>query len=259
MQYKEPVSGTTCEFTLIPMDKLINSPYQRERSSALVRSLLKSVAYAFISPLIVVEEEDKYIVIDGQHRIEALMGAIQDLKALIPCIVLPHAFKTLPLLYNIEKADNVKDKCRKVYAVYMDVVNKLGTQKDEKDARDCFLGDSALITMAFAHMEKGLASPSLVESTVRKLDKGILKDITLDGAIDIRRQYGAAVAMLEQTVNEAANVFGVTDYNLKKAMISQTSSSLWGKARSIDSPFEDGIEELIAAIDERDWSWMARR
>ncbi len=117
--FTEPMQGLELQFQLIPVSKLKVGEFQRELSSGLVNKLLGSIFNGFLVPLLVVAVDDYYEVIDGQHRIETCKKHRKDLSDFdLPCIVLPSKFKFLPLIYNIEKSDNIKDQALKTYNIY---------------------------------------------------------------------------------------------------------------------------------------------
>jgi len=246
-------------FDLIPREKLTMSPYQRDLSSSLAKKLLDSVIHGFIIPVVAVERDGQLEVIDGQHRIAAV-DKIRD-SWLVPTIICPEDMLNLPLLLNIEKADTLKDRCTKIYNYYMDRL-KAGDQTESK-VIEASLFQFYLMTLGFAYREKGLSSPSLVESVTKLLD-GSLKQpssevpLPLDEAVEIRRKRGEIVANLERVVNEICREEGITDYNLKRAIISRSKEKLWGRKRAVDVSFEEGMAHLTMTIMETDWSWLGR-
>ena len=107
-----PVTSKTVELHMVSLGDLQVSRFQRPLSSALVKSLVMSSHFGFINPPICVITDGVYEVIDGQHRIEALKEHQVSPNTEIPVIVAPPEWRELVLCLNIEKTDNVKDKCR---------------------------------------------------------------------------------------------------------------------------------------------------
>ncbi len=252
--FKEPVNGIECELWMIPYNQLENSKYQRSFSKPLVNKIAASVVKGFFIPLLVVNEDGKWKNIDGQHRYGSLMkvaGAV-----LVPCIVVPDRFKFYTLLYNIEKSDGLKDRCMKAYELYCDFVD-IYPELTEDGLRDYVVGDPHLITLAFAYMESNLKSPSLIETSIKKFDH-FLGDVKLPACVETRQHRGELAAVLEKTVYNVADTFGVTDYVLKQAIISKTNSQLWGRKRNVDLPFDEAIDSMVEFISEKDWGFLGR-
>jgi len=262
MKFIEPVKSQSFEFALIERGKIANSPYQRELSSALVKKLVNSVGQGFLVPLIVVYVNGYYQVIDGQHRLATLDYCMKTQTFEVPAIIVPLSFRDLPLFYNIEKTDNIKDKCEKVYRLYTD---KVDSELTEWDILASANYEPYLFTLAFAYCESGLKSPSLVEPPIKKVDRTHIHDkdsngtairLSLSEAIEVRRERGVLAANLEVTVEETCQEYSISDYNLKRAIISKASQNLWGMRRKIEEPFDEAIGMLMNQIVEMDWSWM---
>jgi len=260
MIFTEPIRSQECRFELIPRSRLVNSPYQRDFSTSLTSKLLISVDIGFVVPVLVVEAEDgKYEVIDGQHR----LGAADRLKASgdyeVPCIVVPLKLKERPLFFNIEKSDNIRDQATKVYNLYMHYVQTAPDTPEKSLAPSCSFV-SYLISIAFAYRELQLGSPSLIEPPCKKLDSKGFLDEPVSSAISVRRTRAALIKSLEDAVTQVAEEYNIKDFQLKVAIVSQASQKLWGsRVRSVQMPFEEGIDELIRVIQLEDWSWMSNR
>jgi hypothetical protein len=265
--YEEPVLGETFIFAMVPREDLVISPYQRDCSSTFVNKLLNSVGKGFIMPLVAVGAEAPYEVIDGQHRLAAFDKTLSQENTCIPTIILPSAFRDYPLFYNIEKGDNIKDKAQKLYKIYVDKTQTESEQTERQLAASANY-EPYLWTIAFAFCEAGLKSPSLVESVVKKLDNkeivevledGVHQPLPLSDAIEERRAHAQRAVDLERLISSISEMYGITDFNLKKSIISQTTQNLWGRKRKLDVDFYEGMDALTGAIDDTDWSWLGRR
>ena len=260
MEYKDPIAKMSIRFELVPRDKLTLSPYQRDRSDSLAKKLLDSVIHGFIIPVVAVERNGHLEVIDGQHRIAAV-DKIRPDGWIVPTLICPEKMINLPLLLNIEKADTLKDRCTKIYNFYIDQLE--AGASTEGPIIEASLFQPYLITLGFAYKECGLSSPSLVESVTKLLDGKLTQPGTeiplpLEEAVEVRRRRASSVAQLERLVNEICQENSITDYNLKKAIISRSKEKLWGRKRSVDVSFEEGMASLTMTIMETDWSWLGR-
>ena len=256
MKFKEPKQGVTLEFKLVPRHLLKVGEFQRDISPTLVNRLVGSVHYAFFIPLLVVEDgEGKYEVVDGQHRLASLDKTMAH-EFSVPCIIAPSWLKDLPIIMNIEKVDNVKDKATKLYKLYMKKV-EVAPEMEERELERAAQFQPYLFTIAFSFMESDLKSPSLVETVVKLLDKNTFQ-IPLSEAVEERRARGKKVKELEDVVQNVASAVGVSDFNLKRAIVSRSKERLWGRKRNINEDFWEGMETLIATIMTTDWSWLGR-
>lgn len=258
-EFTEPVLKEQLAFAMIKFTNLRPGHYQRTLSTTFAGQMTKSMINGFICPILVCEDgEGGYEVLDGQHRIYALSSLGANVETEVPCIILPPKFKNLPLIFNVEKDDNIKDICSKLHSLYVEFVDKFGEEMQENALAGSAMGQPYYITLAFAHMEFGLESPSLVESVVKKLDRDFFHETLLD-SVDARRVMAAKAKELEQVVAAIALKFRITDYNLKKSIISKSSMEIWGRARSASETYFEGMDMLIKKIEETNWSWMAGR
>ena len=254
MKFKEPISGEELEFLLLPLKQLKVSPFQREISKALVKNLSMSLTRGFIGVLTVYKDEQNgYVVLDGQHRLESVRSMLSP-DAEIPCIVVPKKFLFQPLLYNVEKADSTKDLCQKLFREYEWFVEN----KPNEEEKDVFsivtMGRPHLLSLAYGYGICGLKSPSLVDSVAKKLDSFLSAPIF--EAREERVKRGNLLRELEEKVEEICGEYEVNDYNLRKAVVSRTSTKLWGRVRSLDVSFEEGMSMLMEALSEGDFSWL---
>lgn len=250
MRYQDPVSGEFLEMRLVKASDLTNGQFQRPLSKTLVNKLHVSVGTGFLVPVICVHVNGQLEVIDGQHRLQALIDA-RGPDVAVPVIVVPEKWRYNPLLLNIEKGDNIKDKCHKVHALYMHYL-ETSPEAIERDLIAPAI-EPHLPTLAIAHVEQTLSSPSLVETLVKKLDSYL--DMPMTQAIEERRRRAEKVCEVERLVLE----LDIRDFNLRKAVISQTTMKLWGRKRMITTPFDEGMDAVIDTIIATDWSYLEGR
>ncbi|MCK4522046.1 MAG: hypothetical protein KAU20_05715 [Nanoarchaeota archaeon] len=256
MKYKEPVGNEECEFKLIPINQLKTSPFQREISKALVKNLSQSMIRGFIGVITVYQEsEDSYVVLDGQHRLESVKPMLPP-EAELPTIVVPKKYMFQPLIYNIEKADNTKDLCLKLFKEYEWFVQNQAEAKESDVFQVVTMGRPHLLSLAYSFGVCGLISPSLVDMITKKLDSFLTTPVF--EAREVRIKRGQLLKELEEKADAICAGYDVKDFNLKKSVISRTSTKLWGRVRSLDMSFEEGISMLMNELDESDFSWLER-
>ena len=117
--YREPVGGHWQIFALLPLEKVVPTPYQRDLSPAHAKRLQAAVKKLdrFVDPIVVVSPEPGlYWTPNGHHRLSVLGKLKADT---VPAILIPEpevAFQILAL--NTEKAHNLKEKSLEVIRMY---------------------------------------------------------------------------------------------------------------------------------------------
>lgn len=181
MKFKEPVNGEECEFKLIPINQLKVSPFQRGISKPLVKSLAQSMMRGFIGVLTVYQlGEEEYIVLDGQHRLESIKSMVSP-ETPLPSIVVPKKFMFQPLIYNIEKTDNTKDLCLKLFKEYEWFVENQPEAIENDVFQVVTIGRPHLLSLAYGFGVCNLNSPSLVDMVAKKLDSFLTTPILRHG------------------------------------------------------------------------------
>ncbi|HIE57246.1 MAG TPA: DUF262 domain-containing protein [Anaerolineales bacterium] len=241
---------------LVKRSQLTPSAFQRERSDALVRRLVSSLSKGFFVPVVVVEADGEYIVIDGQHRLRAA-DYLLDGDYTVPVIRVPSGMGKLPLYMNIERSDSIKDKAYKIYRLYMQMMAAHPEDWTEEHLLEATMHNPPLFTIAFAYCKSGVVSPSLVESLNNKLDTGWIRD-SLCICADIRQHRGDLLRKVEIAVGEVAETYGIRDSMTRRAMLSQVTMSLWGRKRNLSIEFDDGIAAVIDLLQSTDWSEMQK-
>src|SRR5687768_8507478 len=73
-RYRDPVGGHPLLLTVLPVDRVEPTPYQRDASDAHVKRLMAVVEKIglFLDPIIVIRKDDAYWTPNGNHRLQAL-------------------------------------------------------------------------------------------------------------------------------------------------------------------------------------------
>ena len=131
--YREPVGGHWQIFALLPRERVLPTPYQRDLSPAHAKRLLAAIKKLdrFVDPIVVMSPEaGVYWTPNGHHRLSALTKLKADA---VPAILIPEpevAFQILAL--NTEKAHNLKEKSLEVIRMYRGLVES-EPRKGEED------------------------------------------------------------------------------------------------------------------------------
>lgn len=255
--FVEPVEGNDCIFALIPLSSLKVAKYQRKLQTTHASRLAASMENGFIVPLLVVEGEGDYEIIDGQHRFAVLQKLFAEKDPSIPCIILPPEFENLPLIYNIEKSDDIKAKSEKVYHLFEDAVES-DPERLENTLRHAVDFSYYLIDMGYALMEQEVSALSIIEPAAKKLGNNPMQ-MSISESREMHKLRGEKLAMLDAMVAAQAAQNNIMDFNLKAAIVTKSISALWEKKRNIEGEYLDLLDNLIAYIASTNWSWMGRR
>lgn len=253
-EWNEPINGAPLRLIEIQWTDLKNSPFQRAESTGLKNKLASSITHGFFVPLLVVRYNGEWVIVDGQHRKAAIMKAKGNI--MVTCIEVPLSFMYQPLIYNVEMGDKIKDTCLKVHALYCQLAMEQ-PETLELSIAPMLLNSPHFATLAFAHVENELSSPSLVETAVKKFDDWT--KLPLNESIEERRSRACMVADLEASVNSVAARDGFREHPLKAAVITKTNVALWGKARNVSEEFSTAIQMMIDHIESSDWSFLSTR
>jgi len=133
--YTEPVGERWQLFSLLPLQQVEPTPYQRDLSKPHVKRLHEVMKKLdrFVDPIVVIAQAPgSYWTPNGHHR----LAALRKLKAKwIPAILIPEpevAFQILAL--NTEKAHNVREKSLEVIRMYRALQVQEGDRSEESFA-----------------------------------------------------------------------------------------------------------------------------
>src|SRR5215472_1657224 len=130
-QYKEPLGGHPTLVSILPIDKIDPTPFQRDLSDTHHKRLTDviNMTGSFLDPLIaVLAPESGFWTPNGRHRLEAMrrLGAKS-----ITALVIPErevAWQILAL--NTEKAHNLKERSLEVIRTYRGLVDEDGSRPE---------------------------------------------------------------------------------------------------------------------------------
>lgn len=130
--YTEPVGDRWQIFSLLPLEQVEPTPYQRDLSKPHVNRLNEVIKKLdrFVDPIVVVAHAPgSYWTPNGHHR----LAALRKLKAKwVPAILVPEpkvAFQILAL--NTEKAHNIREKSLEVIRMYRALQAQEGDRAEE--------------------------------------------------------------------------------------------------------------------------------
>lgn len=203
LELKEEYKGYPIYIAEIPVHKLEVVVYQRKPSKVHVKNLIKSIStVGFVVPLVVAKkpDEDKFIILDGQHRYLACLDlGIRK----IPCVVIPWDYATLMINLNIEKQPNIKEKAYVALRIYNELVN-MYPEKSERDEEVIqSIEEIYFVTFGMVYEREDKFSGSSWEPIMKKSDWPF--DLPLKEAKEKREERAEVIYELHTIVKDIAS------------------------------------------------------
>ncbi|WP_022852914.1 ParB/RepB/Spo0J family partition protein [Thermodesulfatator atlanticus] len=242
-RYQDPVKKHELCLALFNIDEILIPPFQRDLSEGLKRNLELAIEkLGFLHPIIVVENEKGYYVVDGRHRLEALKElGYQEIVG----IIAPKELALHILEFNTEKPPNVKEKAKQAYRLFQEFLKK-DPQTLEIDLLS-FFKQPELITFGFVLEEFEPKFPaSFYESFISKIDQFLHEP--LEEAREERRRRAQKLVELNQVVNETYAKLGLTNALLKGEIVRKAVQLAYGvRVRKIEDEFYEAVERVKEA------------
>jgi ParB family transcriptional regulator, chromosome partitioning protein len=198
ISYKDPYLNYDLKFKLIEIDKVSVISHQRKPSNYHIKHLINSIErIGFIVPVIVIEKNENYIIIDGQHRYLAAKSlGIRE----IPAIVVPGKIAKLMINLNIEKELNIREKSYVSIAIYREYLeNEPEILESDEELVDS-LEQAYYVTLGLAYEKFDKLSGSSFESILKKCDYFL--DEKIKEALKIREKRSEKILEANLLVKE---------------------------------------------------------
>jgi ParB family chromosome partitioning protein len=250
--YREPVGGHWHIFTLLPIDQVAPTPYQRDLSPTHAKRLQEVVKRIdrFVDPIVAVQPQPgTYWTPNGHHRLKAL----QKLKAeWVPAILIPEAEVAFQILaLNTEKAHNLKEKSLEVIRMYRSLAQD-EPKKGEEDYSFQFEAPH-LITLGIVYEGNKRFAGGAFAPILRRVDK------FLPGAfgktLPQREQRAEMIKAVDAALAGAVDQLkkrGIRHPFVKNYVLARTTPL--SRARKTMPSFEQTFEKLRANIESFDVS-----
>jgi ParB family transcriptional regulator, chromosome partitioning protein len=203
--YKDPLGANPILFSILPIDSVEPTPFQRDLSQVHHRRLADVLDRTgmFLDPLIAVTAPGKgFWTPNGRHRLEAMrrLGA-----RAVAALVIPRreiAWQILAL--NTEKAHNLREKALEVIRIYRGLIDEDASRRENEFTH--YLEEASLATMGVCYERNGKFAGGVYNSFVRRLtefsDAPLSKAIkqhekTADMLMDLDEKVGVVVAKLK--------------------------------------------------------------
>jgi ParB family transcriptional regulator, chromosome partitioning protein len=191
LDLKDPRKHQPLRITLVRQSDLEVIGHQRKARPAHLKALSRSIErLGFVTPLVVVERDGRYVIIDGQHRYTA--GIDLGVKQ-FPVVVVPEKLARRMMNLNIEQSLNIRERSAISLSIYREMLAESPMRSEDHGEIVDVIETAYLVTLGLAYERSGRLAGSAFEPILKKCD-GFL-DKSLKAAYEIRQ--GRAERLLE--------------------------------------------------------------
>jgi ParB family chromosome partitioning protein len=240
--YKEPLDGHQTLLSILPINKIEPTPFQRDLSDAHHKRLADVINKTgrFLDPVIaVVAPGGGFWTPNGRHRLEAMrrLGA----KSITALVVPEREVAWQILALNTEKAHNLKERSLEVIRIYRGLV-------DEDDSRPesgfaFYLDQSALVTLGVCYERVMRFGGGAYHPILRRLED--FSDDALRSALKQHEKRASMVLDLEEKVAAVVKKLkerGLVSPYLRSFVVARINPLRWIKGDA--PPLEDVLKTM---------------
>jgi ParB family transcriptional regulator, chromosome partitioning protein len=242
--FEDPSKHQDLSFAVLPADRLDVISHQRKPSDTHVKRVTASIEnLGFIAPLIVVERDDRFVIIDGQHR---FLAARSLEIAELPAIIVPPELARKMMRLNVEREPNIRERSSVALSIYREMV-EASPELPEDDAQVADAVEQAhYVTLGLGYEETGRLAGSSFEPILKKCD-GFL-DEPLEKGYPVRQERAAKVVEahgLVRAISDKLKETGAWHQFIGAQIIAYANPLKRArKQASFDSSFEKLLERL---------------
>ncbi len=248
--YTEPVGERWQLFSLLPLQQVEPTPYQRDLSKPHVKRLHEVMKKLdrFVDPIVVVAQAPgSYWTPNGHHR----LAALRKLKAKwIPAILIPEpevAFQILAL--NTEKAHNLREKSLEVIRMYRALQVQEGDRSEESFAFQ--FEEAYYITLGLLYERHPRFAGGAFSPILRRVDRFLRPPLAkaYQERQDRAEQVEAADALLGDVVVRIKKR-GINHPYIKNFVLARCNPLT--RARKTVPGFQEALEKLHRSLERFD-------
>jgi len=246
LDLKDPLKRQPITITVARTGDLEVIGHQRKPRPAHLKALTASIErMGFITPLVAIERDGKYVIIDGQHRFAA--GAELGIKE-FPVVVVPEKLARRMMSLNIEQSLNIRERSTIALAIYREMLEESPKRSEDHGEVADAIETAHFLTLGLAYERDGRLAGSAFEAILKKCD-GFL-DKPLQEAYEIREQRAEKVleaAKGVKAVEDALKAKGAWHSMARYQIISNANPT---KRAHKPSDFEKTFDKFIAALEQ---------
>jgi ParB family transcriptional regulator, chromosome partitioning protein len=243
--YKDPLGGHQTLLSILPIDKVEPTPFQRDLSDAHHKRLADVISKTgrFLDPVITVMAPDgSFWTPNGRHRLEAMrrLGA----KSITALVVPEREVAWQILALNTEKAHNLKERSLEVIRIYRGLVEEDASRPESGFA--FYLDHAALVTLGVCYERVARFGGGAYHSILRRLEN--FSDEPLRSALKHHEKRATIVLDLEERVAAVVKKLkerGLVSPYLRSFVVARINPLRWIKG---DAP---SLEDVLKTMHER--------
>jgi ParB family chromosome partitioning protein len=243
--YKEPLGGHPVLISILPIDAVEPTPFQRDLSDAHHKRLADVINKTgrFLDPIIVVmAPRDGFWTPNGRHRLEAMrrLGA----KSIAALVVADREVGWQILALNTEKAHNLKERALEVIRIYRGLLDEDASRKESQFS--FYLEEAALVTLGVCYERVPRFGGGVYHPILRRLET--FTDEPLRSAIKDHEKRAAMVLDLEEKVAAVVKKLkerGLVSPYLRSFVVARINPLRWIKGEP------PSLEEVLKTMRER--------
>ncbi|HXZ79618.1 MAG TPA: ParB N-terminal domain-containing protein [Terriglobales bacterium] len=243
--YKEPLGGHPVLLSILPIDAVEPTPFQRDLSDAHHKRLADVILKTgrFLDPIIaVVAPRGGFWTPNGRHRLEAMrrLGA----KSIAALVVADREIAWQILALNTEKAHNLKERALEVIRIYRGLVEEDATRPESQFS--FYLDEAALVTLGVCYEKIPRFGGGVYHPILRRLES--FTDDPLRSAVKDHEKHAAMVLDLEDKVAGAVKKLkerGLVSPYLRSFVVARINPLRWIKGEP------PPLEEVLKTMRER--------
>jgi len=251
--YKDPLGGHPVLLSILPIDAVEPTPFQRDLSDAHHKRLADVINKTgrFLDPIIaVVAPKGDFWTPNGRHRLEAMrrLGA----KSITALVVADSEVAWQILALNTEKAHNLKERSLEVIRIYRGLVDEDATRPESQFA--FYLDESALVTLGVCYERFPRFGGGAYHPILRRLET--FTDEPLGAAVKDHEKWATLVLNLEEKVAAAVRKLkerGLVSPYLRSFVVARINPLRWIKGEPLP------LEEVLKTMQERAAKFSAEK
>ena len=225
--YKDPLAGHAVLLSVLPINAVEPTPFQRDLSDAHHKRLADVINKTgrFLDPIIAVLAPKRgFWTPNGRHRLEAMrrLGA----KSITALVVTDREVAWQILALNTEKAHNLKERSLEVIRIYRGLTEEDATRPESQFA--FFLDEAALVTLGICYERLPRFGGGAYYPILRRLEA--FTDEPLRAALKDHEKRAAMVLELEDKVAAAVKKLkerGLVSPYLRSFVVARINPLRW--------------------------------
>lgn len=243
--YKEPLGGHPLLLSVLPIDAIEPTPFQRDLSDTHHKRLADVINKTgrFLDPIIAVTAPNEgFWTPNGRHRLEAMrrLGA----RSITALVVADREVAWQILALNTEKVHNLKERSLEVIRIYRGLVEEDATRPESRFT--FYLDEAALVTLGVCYERVPRFGGGVYHPVLRRLES--FSDDPLRTALKDHEKRTALVLDLEERVAAAVKKLkerGLVSPYLRAFVVARINPLRWIKGEP------PPLEEVLKTMRER--------